>query len=209
MIRKNLLFIKMSNIKSSSKILFDRYMQKFMPERETCPVCGARGCCHIHAYYDRTVTDFISGRKITFSICIMRVICDSCHHTHAILPDHIIPYGTHGLFFVLSVLSDHFFRLDSIAGICEKYDISEKLFYKWKGLFLKHKKLWLGDLLNNITSAESFMESLIHESYSGFVSKFISTFTFSFLQAHKNPSVTFRNTAGYCQKVFIPDYFVV
>jgi hypothetical protein len=135
-------------------------------------------------------------------------MCDSCHHTHAILPDHIIPYGTHGLFFVLSVLSDYFFHLDSIADICRKYDISERLFYKWKGLFLKHKELFLGDLSNNITPSGLFMERLISEPYSGFVSEFISTYAFSFLQSHKNPSVTFRNTAGYCQKIFTPDYFV-
>lgn len=208
MIRKNLLFIKMVNIKTSSKILLDRFMDKFIPEKETCPVCGAKGECHVHAYYNRTITDFSNGKKVRYSVCIMRVICDSCHHTHAILPNHIIPYGTHGLFFVLRVLSEHFFGFHTVASICEKYDVSDRLFHKWKSLFLKHKKLWLGSLKDTLTNPSNFMKELISRPYSDFSSEFISKFSFSFLQSHQNPRVIFKNTAGYCQKVFTPDYIV-
>ena len=209
MIRKNLLFIKMLNIKTSSKLLLEKYMDRFIPQTETCPICGAKGKCHIHAYYDRTITDYINSQKITHSVCIMRVMCDSCNHTHAILPDHIIPYGTHGLFLVLRVLTEYFFHFRSIASICEKYDISDKLFYKWRSLFLKHKKLWLGKLIDASTAPSDFMKKLISEPYSDFSPVFISQFSFSFMQSHKNPRVTFKNTAGYCQKVFKPDHNIL
>lgn len=198
----------MLNIKTSSKFLLDRYMDKFIPEMETCPVCGSKGECHVHAYYNRTITDYAGGHRITYSVCIMRVICESCHHTHAILPDHIIPYGTHGLFFVLRVLSEHFFHFHSIEAICEKYSISDRLFHKWKTLFNKHKKLWLGSLPDSGMSSSDFMKDLINRPYSRFASEFISRFSFSFMQSHKNPSVIFKNTAGYCQKIFSPDYNV-
>lgn len=181
-------------------------MDQFIPEKETCPVCNSRGCCHIHAYYNRSIIDYSGGRKVKYSVCIMRVICDSCNHTHAILPDHIIPYGTHGLFFVLRVLTEHFLCFRKIASICEKYDISEKLFHKWKLLFLKHKKLWLGTLSDKTMSTVDFLKNLLQEPFSEFSKEFIIRFSFSFLQAHKNPSVIYRNTAGYCQKVFFPDY---
>ena len=206
MIRKNLLFIKMLNIKTSSKILFDRFMTRFVPSKETCPVCGSRGECHVHAYYGRTITDFVNGRRHKCTISVMRVICDSCHHTHAILPDHIIPYGTYGLFFVLRVLSEHIFQFRSIESICERYEISISQFRKWKCLFRQHKKLWLGELENLKTDTRDFMKTLVSNPYSGFSSEFISRFSFSFLQSHKNPSVCCNETAGYCQKIFLPDY---
>jgi len=193
-------------IKNSSKFLFDRFMDSFVPEMETCPICHCKGDCHIHAYYNRSITDYADGHKIKHSICVMRVMCDSCQHTHAILPDHIIPYGTHGLFFVLRVLAEHLCLHRTIAGICDKYDISEKLFYKWKSLFKLHKKLWLGELKDLETSLPAFIRKLLIEPFSEFSRDFISCFSFSFLQAHKNPQVTFKNTAGYCQKVFTPDY---
>ncbi len=183
-------------------------MSRFVPEKETCPICGSRGNCHIHAYYGRTITDFINGKRVRCSLCVMRVICDSCHHTHAILPDHIIPYGTYGLFFVLRVLAEHFFQFRSIESICERYGISDRQFRKWRSLFNSHKKLWLGELENLKASPRSFMKTLVSQPYNEFSSGFVSRFSFSFLQSHKNPSVSFNGTAGYCQKIFHPDYMI-
>lgn len=88
MIRKNSPFCKLIRIKTSSKFIFDSYMAVFQPELETCPVCGSCGNCHVHAYYDRSVIDFRNGRKVTDSLCVLRLICDSCHHTHALLSRH-------------------------------------------------------------------------------------------------------------------------
>lgn len=181
-------------------------MARFIPEMETCPVCHCKGDCHVHAYYGRSITDYIDGHKVKHSICVMRVICDSCHHTHAILPDHIIPYGTHGLFFVLRVLAEHLCLHRPVTSVCEKYEISEKLFHRWKCLFRAHKKLWLGQLDDLQTSLPEFIRDLLERPFSEFSRKFISQFSFSFLQAHKNTWVAFKNTAGYCQKVFAPDY---
>ena len=86
MIRKNSLFCKLIHIKSSSKVLFDSYMVSFRLELETCPFCGSKGNCRIHAYYGRKIVDFIQGRPLRTDICILRLIC-SCGHTHAILPN--------------------------------------------------------------------------------------------------------------------------
>ena len=84
MIRKNLLFCKIIRIKTSSKSLFDSYMEHFKPERETCPICGSTGNCHIHHYYGRSIIDFKAGRQEKSDLCVLRVFCDSCKHAHAI-----------------------------------------------------------------------------------------------------------------------------
>ena len=98
MIRKNSLFYKLIRIKSSSKLLFDSFMAGFRPEMESCPVCRASHSCTTHASYERNLIDFIQGRPVYHTIKVIRVIC-SCGHTHAILPDLIIPYNTYGVFF--------------------------------------------------------------------------------------------------------------
>lgn len=104
MIRKNLLFCKIIRIKTSSKSLFDTYMSHFKPDQETCPICGSFGNCRIHAYYGRHITDFIAGKSVKSDICVLRVLCNSCRRSHAILPDVIIPYSDYSLFFVLRLL---------------------------------------------------------------------------------------------------------
>ena len=53
----------------------------------TCPNCGTADM-ERHGYYRRYIN--ISGTKCY--IRILRVRCKTCGHTHAFLPDFIIPY---------------------------------------------------------------------------------------------------------------------
>ncbi len=84
MIRKNLLLYKIIRIKTSSKSLFDSYMEHFKPELETCHICGSTGNCHIHDYYGISIIDCKDGRQDKSDLCVLRVFCDSCQHAHAI-----------------------------------------------------------------------------------------------------------------------------
>ena len=134
MIRKNLLLCKIFRIKTSSKSLFDSYMAKFQPHLETCPLCGSTGNCHIHDYYDRSMVDFRSGIRTHYSLCVMRVFCDSCEHAHAILPDVMIPYSSFSLLFILRLLGQYF------SGLCAD------LCNRWQDIFSeirKHHSAWL------------------------------------------------------------------
>jgi hypothetical protein len=201
MIRKNLLFCKINRIKTSSKSLFDSYMTGFRPELETCPICCSCGNCSIHAYYGRSITDFTGGRREKSDLCILRVCCENCGHTHAILPDIIIPYTGYGLLFVLRVLGEHFAGLHSVDELCELYGISRKQFYKWISLWKSHKQEWLGLLKDAETSGMDFWKYLSGlNPYSCFSSDFIRLTGRSFLQSHKN-----SQTARYRQTVFAPD----
>ena len=46
----------------------------------------------------------MGGIPVRHSLCIMRLIC-TCGHTHAILPDFIIPYSGYGLSFLKALLT--------------------------------------------------------------------------------------------------------
>lgn len=197
MIRENSLFCKLIHIKTSSKALFDSFMAGFCPELQTCPCCGVKGTCQIHAYYDRSLVDFINGAPVRHSLCIMRLVC-SCGHTHAILPDFIIPYSTYGLFFILRVLAEYFLRPASVERLCERFLITQKQLYHWLGLFRRQKEEWMGVLSSMETSGLSFLKELLKmPGYSDFACAFVRRFAVSFLQSHKNP-------ADYCQQIFDP-----
>ena len=140
MIRKNSPFCKLIRIKTSSKFIFDSYMAVFQPELETCPVCGSCGNCHVHAYYDRSVIDFRNGRKVTDSLCVLRLICDSCHHTHALLPDILIPYASYSLMFILRVLAECFLGRSTMEHLCDRFSITPVQLHKWLKFWNKHKQ---------------------------------------------------------------------
>lgn len=172
-------------------------MVGFRPQLQTCPFCGAAGSCKIHAYYGRSLVDFIDGAPVRHSLCILRLIC-TCGHTHAILPDFIIPYSGCGLFFILRVLTEYFLHLSSIEGLCRRFSITLSQLHRFLELFLVQKEEWLGALSSMEVSSLSFLKTLVSQpSYSDFASAFVRRFAKSFLQSHKNP-------ASYCQQVFGP-----
>ena len=181
-------------------------MERFKPERETCPICGSTGNCHIHHYYGRSIIDFKAGRQEKSDLCILRVFCDSCRHAHAILPDVIIPYSSYSLFFVLRLLGEYFAGLFTIEQLCERYDISQNQFFKWLALWKSHKKEWLGLLDDNDISDSAFLKELAtRDSYSSFSMDFIRQQCHSFLQSHRNPVLKSPKNARYHQTVFTPD----
>ena len=191
MIRKNLLLCKIIRIKTSSKFLFDSYMEQFKPELETCPICGSTGNCHIHDYYGRSIIDFKAGRQEKSDLCIL---------------DIIIPYSSYSLFFVLRLLGEYFAGLFTIEQLCERYSISPKQFFRWLALWKSHKQEWLGLLSDAGTSSLSFLKKLISaDSFSSFSQEFTRRFSLSFLQSHRNPIPVSLKNAQYHQTVFAPD----
>ncbi len=197
MIRENSLFCKLILIKSSSKKLFDSFLSRFRPELATCPCCGVKGSCRIHAYYGRSLTDFMGGTPVRHSLCILRLIC-ACGHTHAVLPDFVVPYSGYGLFFLLRVLAEYFLRLSTVEDLCERFSISLSQLRRWLKLFQSHKDAWLGVLSSMETSGLSFLKSLAaRPAYSDFASAFVRCFAKSFLQSH-------RDQADYRRQAPVP-----
>lgn len=178
--------------------LFSKAMESFSPKhlpalKLPCPFCGAKhpGWSY-HDSYPRYLIAFENGVPITYTIHITRIICSSCQHTHAILPEIIIPYSSYSLIFILSVLKDYFSRIP-IKSLCEKYQLSLSTLYAWKHLLLQHKKLWLGILEDLCTEPLTFLSSFSHAHSSRDLSIFFLNMGYSFLQgvtktAHCNSS---------------------
>jgi hypothetical protein len=121
------------------------------------------------------------------------VICSSCGHTHAILPDLIIPYSTYGLFFILRVIAEYLLRLSSVEQLCLRFGITHSMLYRWLRLFREHKALWLGALDSVETPDAVFLKRIISRKYSPFASSFTRLTAFSFLQSHRDPAL-YRQT---------------
>ena len=193
MIRKNQINCNLIREKRSSKSIFDSFIKSFRPEEEACPVCRRKGDCRIHAYYSRYIIDFIGGKPVAVLIRIPRVIC-SCGHTHAILPDPIIPYDSYSLFFILRVLIEYFRKTCTIQRLCERFGITPSMLYRWKRLYRDHRCKWQGVLKSIEQDIVSSLDELISISpFSDLAFSFFRKTGYSFLQSHKNPAPCQRN----------------
>lgn len=160
----------------------------FVISNEVCPFCKARHLCSFHSSYERDMIVIENGSVVCHSITISRVICSSCGHTHAILPDVLIPHGSYSLFFILRVLRSYFLHSFTVEKLCSRFEISISTLYAWVDLFQKQKALWLGVLSDAEISPLSFLGLLMNTS--SFPMKFFHSFFFSFLQQYRFTSLS-------------------
>ena len=147
-----------------------------------CPVCKRRGDFkRIHPYCRYMITIADDSRKDVL-VEVPRIQCPSCNHTHALLPDNLIPFGSYTIHFVLKVLSEYLKRSVPVAVLCENYGISISTLYSWKKLLTYHHSILLGIM----HAMESLCEEILSDitDYDSLPEAFFSTFGFSFLQYH-------------------------
>ena len=189
MIRCSALFCKLFQIKKSSDTLYLDFLGKYNLSREACPFCHTSGTLAPFASYERTVVDIVDETTVYNRITVQRMICSSCGHTHAVLPDFLIPYGQYSLPFILRVLWAYFTSSKTVSELCEQVQITPSMLYRWKALFLKHYSLWLSVLQQLETSAQQFICNLVESPCpSEFLHAFFRKTAFSFLQSHQNPA---------------------
>ena len=193
MLRKKSLFDKLNFRGKSAKDIYNAYMSNFQKETEECPCCHSVGNYRIHGYYNRQLVDYCNGKINTMQLRILRLKCKLCKHTHAVLPDIIIPYASYTIRFICRIIGEKLTSGASVACICKRFGTSHSLLYRFVNLYKEHKALWLGVLKSSEMSPAKFLEDLYTlESFSDFLNKFFEKFAFSFMQGHANPSYYHR-----------------
>jgi hypothetical protein len=188
MIRVFTIFCKLNFKNISAKDLFFAAMRDFTTEKLPslklpCPFCGAKHPeWSYHDSYERYLISFEMGATVTYDIDITRIICSSCKHTHAILPEILIPHSSYSLIFILSVLRDYYLSRMTVQSLCDKYQISLSTLYAWKRLFAIHKKLWLGILEDTYQGSLDFLSSIPSINTSADLFVFFADQGYSFLQ---------------------------
>lgn len=125
-----------------------------------CPHCRAKFNCTYFSSYSRNLITFINTSNTCYDIAIIRVKCNSCLQTHAVLPEHFIPFGSYSLSFVLTVLRAYFLGSKTISYICNYFQIAMSTLYDWIRLFKEHKLIWLGLLKDASHQPIKFIDDL-------------------------------------------------
>ena len=164
--------------------LFFRAMKSFRYHKARCTSCGAIGHLSAHDFYERDLIIYSHGIHI-HKIKIQRYICESCGHSHAIIPDMLIPYASYSLGCILAALRSYIFRSlcnHTVSDVCDRYQIAVSTLYSWKKRFLSHKSLWLGAAANIAVADADFLPE--YPFCTELLSGFFRRFGFSFMQNH-------------------------
>ena len=99
-----------NNLKNFSS--FDEklsYIQSIMPNitdvhRNVCPWCHAKNKLIKYGNYERNISFLVDDSIENYRVSVQRVICNSCNHTHALLPNFIVPYKIMALFSISQIV---------------------------------------------------------------------------------------------------------
>jgi len=100
-----------------------------------CPKCQSRHYWVRHATYGRNVVLVENFVFVEMKMNILRLKCNSCKSTHAILPSDIIPYCIYSLACIFKLITEHYLEKNSVICIAKKYKISFHLICHFLKLF--------------------------------------------------------------------------
>jgi len=103
-----------------------------------CPSCNAFHSFTRHATYSRNICFLNSGKIEEHKINILRLLCNSCGRTHAILPADTVPYLIYSFSCVFQVLIKHFVDEQSVLEISNINLISFQVIYLFIKRFINH-----------------------------------------------------------------------
>lgn len=132
--------------------------------------CGHRGCLVRHGYYTRTLKLATGTIKIT----ILRVKCNVCGRTHAVLPDNIIPYSQIPIDIQKSFLVCHIGDKTIQEIMDSNPDITEEDYYRSRK---KYRYFWKERLASIFHS--------VHERISDLIPCCFRFFGRQFMQIHR------------------------
>lgn len=115
------------------------YIQSLMPDitdihRNICPCCHAKNKLIKYGKYERNISILIDDYVENYRVSVRRVICNSCNHTHALLPNFIVPYKIMALFSIAQIVQRA--CISSAYKLAEAINLSVQMIYTYMAIVL-------------------------------------------------------------------------
>lgn len=182
MIRAFSLLLKLKTSGLSDLHLFEILTETALRCPGPCPSCGSSFPAYRQMQpYSRFMISADNGKRVERQISVQRLRCSLCGHSHAILPECLIPYGSYTVGFILAVLEAYLSRKSRVDTLCDQWQISISTLYSWIHRFQ-----------NQLNASRSILDRVPQLSLtsiasvragSAFLPDFFARFGFSFLQA--------------------------
>mgnify|MGYP006916095410 CR=1 FL=1 len=124
-----------NNLKNFSSYLEkQKYIQSFMPNitdlhSNVCPCCHAKNKLIKYGTYERNLSILEDNDVVNYKVVVQRVFCTSCNHSHALLPNFIVPYKIMALVSIAQIVQKA--SVSSAYKLAENIKISMQLIYSY------------------------------------------------------------------------------
>ncbi len=105
-----------------------------------CPCCGSKHAFHRHGTYMRNLLIIENSIITEETIEILRLLCTSCGHTHAILPWDVIPFQIYSASAILQIFFMFYIEGKTVLKISSIINISYQLLYSFLNHFVSFLK---------------------------------------------------------------------
>ena len=99
-----------------------------------CPCCHAKNKLIKYGTYERNLSILEDNEVVNYKVVVQRVICTSCNHTHALLPNFIVPYKIMALFSIAQITQRAF--ISSAYKLAETINLSVQMIYTYMAIVL-------------------------------------------------------------------------
>lgn len=129
-----------NNLKSFSSYQ-DRnsYVQSLMPDitdvhENVCPCCHAKNKLIKYGTYERNISILFDDSIENYKVHVQRLICNSCNHTHALLPNFVIPYKIMSICSIAQIVQRA--SISSAYKLAEIINLSVQMIYAYIAIVL-------------------------------------------------------------------------
>ena len=172
--------------------LFINLQKEWNTPSGKCPYCSAPcGSFHKDGSYERDFITYYRGSVHYHKVTISCVECNSCGHSHALLPSFMIPYSSYSAQFLISLIFDYYTKkYKTVALLCQNYGIAITTFYRIYNCFLSDS-IFLKSFTTEIAYFNKYqiISYLYTQDMSHFCDlqkHFFHSYGFSFLQRRCN-----------------------
>lgn len=115
------------------------HIQALMPDitdidKNICPSCHAKNKLIKYGKYERNISILVDDSIQNYTVSVQRLICTSCNHTHALLPNFVVPYKIMALCSITQIVQRA--SISSAYKLAEIINISVQLIYTYIAIVL-------------------------------------------------------------------------
>lgn len=149
-----------------------------------CPKCKEKGHLHRHAFYDRFFCVFEKNQVKEEVISVLRLKCDMCKSTHAVLTWDMIPFCVYSFFLILTIVKMVLVEKQSVLKVAMQTEISFQVIYHFLHLWELCRKFYnelplvdQGHFFNQYITYDSLLHNEKEHVLKQFLSKTVPLFS--------------------------------